>query len=52
MTDKKEDNKKDFKRNKVMLAYGFIQLGSTVLSAVTLVAIAIGFLIKKRIKVI
>ena len=41
--DTKKDTKKDFIKNKVMLAYGVIQLGSKVLSAVALVAIAIGF---------
>jgi|TARA_Y100000991_G_C21825682_1_gene285836 hypothetical protein len=43
MIDKKKDPKKDFKKNKAMIAYGFIQLGSSVVSAVALVAIAIGF---------
>ena len=43
MIDKKKDTKKDFKKNKAMIAYGFIQLGSAVISAVALVAIAIGF---------
>ena len=35
--------KKDFRKNKAMLAYGVIQLGSKVLSAVALVSIALGF---------
>ena len=39
MADKKKDTKKDFRRDKAMLAYGFIQLGSTIVSAVALVAI-------------
>ena len=39
----KKNTKKDFRKNKAMLAYGFIQLGSTVLSAVALVAIALCF---------
>ena len=43
MTDKKKDVNKGFKRNKAMLAYGVIQLGSTVVSAVALVAIALSF---------
>ena len=43
MSDKKEDTKKDFRRNKAMLAYGVLQLGSTVVSAVALVAIALSF---------
>ena len=41
--DTKQDTKKDFIKNKVMLAYGVIQLGSKVVSAVALVAIALGF---------
>ena len=48
MADKKKDIKKDFRRNKVMLAYGVIQLGSTVLSAVALVAIALSFCSLKK----
>ena len=36
MADKK-NTKKDFRRDKAMLAYGFIQLGSTIVSAVALV---------------
>ena len=43
MTEKKKETKKDFKKNKAMIAYGFIQLGSAVISAIALVAIAIGF---------
>ncbi|WP_288347833.1 hypothetical protein [uncultured Prochlorococcus sp.] len=43
MSDKKKDTKQDFKNNKDMLAYGVIQLGSAVVSAVALVAIAISF---------
>ena len=48
MADKKNETKKDFKKNKVMLAYGVIQLGSRVLSAVALVVIAIGFCSLKK----
>ena len=48
MADKKKDTNKDFKRNKAMLAYGFIQLGSTVVSAVALVAIALSFYSLKK----
>ena len=44
MTDKKKDNKK----NKVMVAYGVIQLGSVILSAVALLAIALGFFSLKK----
>ena len=50
------DEKKDFKqcdgKRKVMLAYGFIQLGSSFVSAVALAAIAFGFCsVKKESKV-
>ena len=48
MADKKKDTKKDFRRNKAMLAYGVIQLGSRVVSAVALVVIAIGFCSLKK----
>ena len=48
MTDKEKDTKKDFKRNKAMLAYGVIQLVSKVVSAVSLVAIALGFYSLKK----
>ena len=48
MADKKKDTKKDFRRNKAMLAYGVIQLGSTVVSAVALVAIALSFCALKK----
>ena len=43
MADKKKDTKKDFKRNKAMLAYGVIQLGSIIVSAVRLLAIVLKF---------
>ena len=46
--DTKKDTKKDFIKNKVMLAYGVIQLGSKVVSAVALVAIALGFYSLKK----
>ena len=39
----KKDTKKDFRRDKAMLAYGFILLGSTIVSAVALVAIVLKF---------
>ena len=48
MADTKKDTKKDFRRNKTMLAYGVIQLGSRVVSAVALVVIAIGFCSLKK----
>ena len=43
MTDKKKDTQKDFRRHKAMLAYGVIKLGSTIVSAVALVAIVLKF---------
>ena len=48
MADKKNEIKKEFRKNKVMLAYGVIQLSSTVISAVALVAIALGFCSLKK----
>ena len=48
MADKKNEIKKDFRKNKLMLAYGVIQLSSTVVSAVALVAIALGFCSLKK----
>ena len=48
MADKKNETKIDFQKNKVMLAYGVIQLGSRVVSAVALVAIALGFCSLKK----
>ena len=44
----KKDSKKDFRNNKLMLAYGVIQLGSKILSAVALVVIAQGFCSLKK----
>ncbi len=46
--DTKKDAKKDFIKNKAMLAYGVIHLGSKVVSAVALVAIALGFYSLKK----
>ena len=48
MIDKKKDIQKDLKRNKAMLAYGLIQLGSAVVSAVALVSISLGFCSLKK----
>ena len=48
MADKKKAIKKDFRRDKAMLAYGVIQLGSTVISAVALVSIALSFYALKK----
>ena len=39
----KKGTKKDFRGNKAMLSYGVIQLGSTIVSAVALVAIVLKF---------
>ena len=46
--DTKKDTKKDFINNKAMFAYGVIQLGAKVVSAVALVAIALGFCSLKK----
>ena len=43
MADKKKDTKKDFRRDKAMLAYGVIHLGSIIVSAVALLAIVLNF---------
>ena len=52
MSDEKKDSKKCGGKKKIMVAYGFIQLGSCVISAVALAAIAFGFCsIKKESKV-
>ena len=44
----KKDTKKDFREDKAMLAYGFIQLGSTIVSAVELLAIVLNFFLLKK----
>jgi hypothetical protein len=46
--DTKKDTKKDFINNKAMFAYGVIQLGAKVVSAIALVAIALGFCALKK----
>ena len=52
MTEEKKDSKKCGGKKKIMFAYGFIQLGSTFVSALSLAAIAFGFCsIKKESKV-
>ena len=48
MSDKEKDAKKDFRKNKSMLAYGIVQLGSKVVSTIALVAIALGFCSLKK----
>ena len=52
MTEEKKESKNCGGKKKIMVAYGFIQLGSTFVSAVALAAIAIGFCsVKKESKV-
>lgn len=43
MTEEKKDIKKCSGKKNIMFAYGFIQLGSSFLSAISLAAIAFGF---------
>ena len=47
MTEEK-DSKKFTGKKKIMFAYGFIQLGSSFLSAIALAAIAFGFCSVKK----
>ena len=52
MSEEKKDLKKCGGRKKIMVAYGFIQLGSNLVSAIALAAIAFGFCsVKKESKV-
>ena len=52
MTEEKKDSKKCGGKKKIMVAYGFIQLGSSLVSAIALAVIALGFCsIKKESKV-
>ena len=44
----KKDTKKDFRRDRAMLAYGFIQLGSTIVSALGLLATILNFFLLKK----
>ena len=48
MSEEKNDAKKSGGKKKFMVAYGFIQLGSSFVSAVALVAIAFGFCSVKK----
>ena len=48
MPEEKEESKKCGGKKKIMLAYGFIQLGSTFVSAIALAAIAVGFCSVKK----
>jgi len=43
MTEETKESKKCSSKKKIMFAYGFIQLGSSFVSALALVAIAFGF---------
>ena len=44
----KKDSKEDIRKNKAILAYEVIQLGSKVVSTVALVSIALGFYSLKK----
>ena len=48
MSEEKKDSKKCSGKKNIMLAYGFIQLGTTLVSAVALAAIAFGFCSVKK----
>ena len=48
MTEEKKDSKNCSGKKKIMFAYGFIQLGSSFLSALALAAIAFGFCSVKK----
>ena len=51
MTEVKKDSKKCSGKKNIMFAYGFIQLGSSLVSAIALAAIAFGFCsVKKQSK--
>ena len=52
MAEEKKDSKNCSGKKKIMFAYGFIQLGSSFVSAIALAVIAFGFCsIKKESKV-
>ena len=48
MSEEKKDSKKCSGKKNIMFAYGFIQLGSSFVSAVALAAIAFGFCSLKK----
>ena len=48
MIQEKEDTKKFSRKKSIMFAYGFIQLCSSVVSAIALAAIAFGFCSVKK----
>ena len=43
MSEEKKDSKKCTRKKNIMFAYGFIQLGSSFVSALALAALAFGF---------
>ena len=52
MSEEKKETKKCEGKKKIMFAYGFIQLGSSFVSAIALALIALGFCsVKKESKV-
>ena len=52
MSEEKKELKKCGGKKKIMIAYGFIQFGSNLVSAIALAAIAFGFCyVKKQSKV-
>ena len=48
MTEEQKDSKKCSRKKNLMLAYSFIQLGSSLVSAIALAAIAFGFCSVKK----
>ena len=48
MAEEKKDSKKCSRKKNIMFAYGFIQLGSSFVSALALAAIAYGFCSVKK----
>ena len=48
MVEEKKDLKKCSGKKRIMFAYGFVQLGSSFVSAIALVAIALGFCSVKK----
>ena len=48
MTEEKKDSKKCSGKKNIMFAYGFVQLGSSFVSAIALAAIAFGFCSVKK----
>ena len=48
MVEEKKDSKKCSGKKNIMFAYGFVQLGSSIVSAIALTAIAFGFCSLKK----